>query len=186
MKKKYYKESMDAKIALYYMVGQCYSGYITKEAASRLNVSYNDSDVTINNDVEVYAHGYDPVGQRAWHALGMEKSIIPFSEYWKKDISERELENKNYQQAYLELCLLLLKLTPMCYSYSITEEAADKMHLDYSDVDVVDGKLEVYDHFFETAGEKTWNVLSIPSAKVPALVFKEKEQEIKKKLLELK
>lgn len=182
----YFDKYTQAKKTLFFMVSKNYETSISKEEADKYHITYSNNDMNIEKKVNVYFHNYEPLGEKAWHLLKLDNSIISLSNFWKIDLNEQEDVKKNYQKEYLEICLLVLKIASEKYSYSIYKEAADKMHIvyDYNDLDR-DSTIEIYDHFYEVAGLKTWQLLEIDKDKVPSKVFKDKEKNIKKKLLEI-
>ena len=51
--KNYYKEYMQAKLALFYMTGETYAITISQEDAKKYNLDYTNNDLTIDKKVNV-------------------------------------------------------------------------------------------------------------------------------------
>lgn len=181
----YFKEYMQAKLALFYMTGETYWAAISQKEAKKNNVKYTNNDLNINKKVNVCFHAYDPIAEKSWHVFNIDDAMISFSNYWKINIDEEEDKTKDYQKDYLELCLLVLKMSRECYSFVVNTEIADRMGIKYVKDEVNNGKVRIYTHYFEVAGEKFWQLLNINEEKVAASVINTKQAVIKKKLLEL-
>ena len=187
--KDYFEEYKKSKVALCHMALQVYGTSIKTDEADRMHIKYNKDDVNFLNEIDVCSHEYNPMGERVWQVLNIEKPVITFEELWnylELFANEPRKENINYYKEYLKISLLLVYLVLDYYSCTITKEEADNRKLNYDEVfDLEHNEVSVCHHYFEGAGEHAWRLFELEDDIIPVSQFEDKKYELKQKLLKL-
>lgn len=181
----YFIEYKKAKFTLLKLVCQCYSVSYTKKEADDLKLNYNDRDKP--NDLDRYDFVCCDNTKRClsiWEKLGFENQIYSFHEIWDytDKLKTEEKKNINYHRESLELKLLCLDTAKDYYKYSISIKDARKSRIKYDITDIHKNKINGCDHYFESAGESTWNLLGFRKNFIALSRFKIKRKELNNKL----
>ena len=176
----YFNKYLKSKLSLYKMVNQFLNCYITIEKANELNIKENNDYFIYDNFVEVCFHNYSSEGILAWKYLNIKNNFISHEEICdliEKLYQEEFINNIDYYEIYLKICVLLIDMVELFYKRKISVKDANKYNIKYDDFyDEYNGEVEVCDHLFEGAGESVWCLLDIDNNMIGRNIFDEKRK----------
>ena len=182
----YFNKYKESKLCLYHLLMQVFDYYILKEKAKELNIEYEE-DNNFSSYVSTCFHNYNSDGLLAWELLELDNRIYSFNEIWDKEINLRKEQEKdiNYYEKYLRISILVLEITLNYYSREMDLAEVEKLNTKYNDIDEFEGKVEICDHRFESAGEKVWNFFDVEDPFVGKSILYYIQRDLKEELFNI-
>ena len=161
-----FENYIKSKMCLYKMVNQTMTTYITINDAKKYGINIENDYFNVGEYVDVCHHNFLGNGLLAWDYLGIKKNYISHEELWElegKLLDEKKLDNEDYEEKFLKICVLLIDMTLCYYQSKLSKSAADKMGINYDDLDINEenNTVNVCSNLCESAGESVWNLLGI-------------------------